>query len=220
MIKELAICSYVLIIHTPRLCGIPGFRNLEKEVESAGIRCRRVVGDDELDEWVEKGKRENERLRTKKTELLGVTDGLAEFEKTGFEGIEEGRTHVQILEGIGQGDLKAVLEQAMAALGKPRRNVAGETESEEDDQGDSQGREEGAEEVFVVSWEDGEDGAVLLNADVLGGGDQEGGQLNGDEKEAILRVVREFLEGRGDAANVEIVNLNDVEDQPQYHDEL
>ncbi|KAH6918672.1 hypothetical protein BKA70DRAFT_1247884 [Coprinopsis sp. MPI-PUGE-AT-0042] len=42
-VKETKTCSYVLVIHTPRLCGEPGFKSRRDAVEEAPIRCREVV---------------------------------------------------------------------------------------------------------------------------------------------------------------------------------
>ncbi|PPQ86866.1 hypothetical protein CVT25_012585 [Psilocybe cyanescens] len=42
-VKETKTCSYVLVIHTPRLCGEPGFRSRRDAVGEAEIRCREVV---------------------------------------------------------------------------------------------------------------------------------------------------------------------------------
>lgn len=42
-VKETKICSYVLVIHTPRLCGEPGFKSRPAAEEQAQIRCREIV---------------------------------------------------------------------------------------------------------------------------------------------------------------------------------
>jgi protein OS-9 len=42
-VKEAKTCSYVLVIHTPRLCGVPGFRSLLDSREEAIVRCRQIV---------------------------------------------------------------------------------------------------------------------------------------------------------------------------------
>jgi len=42
-VKEAKTCSYVLVIHTPRLCGEPGFKSSRDAGEEAQIRCREVV---------------------------------------------------------------------------------------------------------------------------------------------------------------------------------
>ncbi|KAJ2912307.1 hypothetical protein MD484_g8115, partial [Candolleomyces efflorescens] len=42
-VKEAKTCSYVLVIHTPRLCGEPGFKSKRDSGEETPIRCREVV---------------------------------------------------------------------------------------------------------------------------------------------------------------------------------
>ena len=42
-VKEAKTCSYVLVIHTPRLCGEPGFKSRRDAREEAVICCREVV---------------------------------------------------------------------------------------------------------------------------------------------------------------------------------
>jgi protein OS-9 len=42
-VKEAKTCAYVLVIHTPRLCGEPGFKSLHETSEESLIRCREIV---------------------------------------------------------------------------------------------------------------------------------------------------------------------------------
>ena len=42
-VKETKTCAYVLVIHTPRLCGEPGFKSRQDAEEQARIRCREIV---------------------------------------------------------------------------------------------------------------------------------------------------------------------------------
>lgn len=42
-VKEAKTCSYVLIVHTPRLCGEPGFMSSKDAGEQAAISCREIV---------------------------------------------------------------------------------------------------------------------------------------------------------------------------------
>lgn len=44
-VKEAKTCSYVLVIHTPRLCGEPGFRSRLESSDETQISCREVVSD-------------------------------------------------------------------------------------------------------------------------------------------------------------------------------
>ncbi|KAF7304786.1 PRKCSH domain-containing protein [Mycena kentingensis (nom. inval.)] len=41
-IKETKTCSYVLVVHTPRLCGVPGFKSSKDSTEQALISCREI----------------------------------------------------------------------------------------------------------------------------------------------------------------------------------
>lgn len=43
LVREAKTCSYVIVIHTPRLCGEPGFKSRLLAPEEAYIRCREVV---------------------------------------------------------------------------------------------------------------------------------------------------------------------------------
>jgi protein OS-9 len=45
-VKEAKTCSYVLVIHTPRLCAVPGFKSRLDSHEEALIRCREIVDDE------------------------------------------------------------------------------------------------------------------------------------------------------------------------------
>ena len=42
-VKETKTCHYVLVINTPRLCGVPGFKSRVDQRDEALIRCRQVV---------------------------------------------------------------------------------------------------------------------------------------------------------------------------------
>jgi hypothetical protein len=42
-VKETRTCSYVLVVHTPRLCSLPGFQAPADADKQAEIRCRQIV---------------------------------------------------------------------------------------------------------------------------------------------------------------------------------
>jgi protein OS-9 len=42
-VKEAKTCSYVLVIHTPRLCGEPGFKSRQEARQEAYIQCREII---------------------------------------------------------------------------------------------------------------------------------------------------------------------------------
>jgi protein OS-9 len=44
-VKETRTCEYVLVIHTPRLCGEPGFKSRLEQMPETAIRCREIVDD-------------------------------------------------------------------------------------------------------------------------------------------------------------------------------
>lgn len=44
-VKETSTCKYSLVIHTPRLCGEPGFKSRAEHTEAAPIRCRQIMDD-------------------------------------------------------------------------------------------------------------------------------------------------------------------------------
>jgi protein OS-9 len=50
-IKETRTCQYTLVIHTPRLCGEPGFRSPRDDLQDTPLRCRKIVNSlDEVDQ--------------------------------------------------------------------------------------------------------------------------------------------------------------------------
>ena len=42
-VKETRTCEYVLVVHTPRLCGEPGFKSRLEQMPETALRCREVV---------------------------------------------------------------------------------------------------------------------------------------------------------------------------------
>jgi protein OS-9 len=44
-VKEVRTCSYVLVIHTPRLCSVPGFRSRLDAHAHEQVRCREIVSE-------------------------------------------------------------------------------------------------------------------------------------------------------------------------------
>jgi protein OS-9 len=48
LVKELATCSYVLVIHSPHLCELPGFKPATATGAVERVKCRLVVGDDDV----------------------------------------------------------------------------------------------------------------------------------------------------------------------------
>ncbi|KAG8707247.1 Protein OS-9 [Ceratobasidium sp. 394] len=42
-VKEVSVCNYLIVIHTPRICSEPGFRSQRDSVKAAPVRCREIV---------------------------------------------------------------------------------------------------------------------------------------------------------------------------------
>lgn len=56
MVKEITTCQYVVVIHSPHLCSLPGFRPSSSDhIVPAPIRCRLVVSDGEMEDWIDAG---------------------------------------------------------------------------------------------------------------------------------------------------------------------
>ncbi len=60
LIKEVSTCSYLMIIYTPRLCDDVAFLP-PREERAAGITCREVVREEEVEEWERRKRGEAER---------------------------------------------------------------------------------------------------------------------------------------------------------------
>jgi protein OS-9 len=43
LVREAKTCSYVLVVHTPRLCGEPGFKSRLESRDESYIQCREIV---------------------------------------------------------------------------------------------------------------------------------------------------------------------------------
>ncbi len=160
MVKEMAICQYVLIIHSPHLCSLPGFKAENVDVEPAGIRCREVVRDDEWETWREGG-----------TETLRLP-----LARPGVEAapIEQAVGVPNLEDNV----LRDILRRVLETIGDKKQDI------------------EAKDDVVLLSWQEREDGTVLLDADLLVAGDEAEGKkkLGGQDKEMILKVVREYLD--------------------------
>ena len=165
MVKEMAICQYVMIIHSPHLCSLPGFKAENIEVEAAGIRCREIVSDEDWEKWRQGG-----------TESLPLRLPLP---KPSVEPVIIPTEQRALI--VQDNGLKGLLEKALEVFGQKAMDNGGK------------------DDVVLLSWEEGEDGAVLLDADLVISGDGESKEkLGQDEKELIMKVVREYLELKDD----------------------
>ncbi|WVN89339.1 uncharacterized protein L203_104562 [Cryptococcus depauperatus CBS 7841] len=198
MIKELAICQYVMIIHSPHLCGLPGFKSKDVEVGGAGIICRQVIEDDEWSKWEKRaeetsqgGEGEHKVLELPYSTRPGKTQPEFRF---GLAAAREGRTEEEkvaqkiedefsntVLSIDSNEDLKAMLRKALGLLSRDKS-----TEHAEDSDG----------EVVMIAWnEDDEGEAILLDTDVIlkEGNTKKIIELDNEQKKALERNLREHL---------------------------
>ncbi|KAF2231552.1 hypothetical protein EV356DRAFT_535386 [Viridothelium virens] len=63
LIKEIAICSYLMVVHTPRLCNDVAFLP-PQDTKANTIACKEILRHDEVDAWKERKTREAEGLLT------------------------------------------------------------------------------------------------------------------------------------------------------------
>ncbi|KAL7419350.1 Protein OS-9 [Cryptotrichosporon argae] len=207
MVKEVAICSYVVVIHSPHLCALPGFRKAHDDVVPAPIRCREVVSDDAYAAW--------ERGETDDGAVLELPAKKAD-RRDGSSGDARGHGHDVIVEGEDDADLKALLVQSLQTLldksfsarpkGRSEKLSRGATEGRETD-GDIEGRETDGdgdgdgdhEDVFILSLDGDEAEAILFDAETLLG------TAGDDRGKALLARINRLLglggseaEGEGD----------------------
>lgn len=65
LVREAKTCSYVVVIHTPRLCGEPGFKSRLEFRDEAYIRCREIVDSVDPSTQTETPLAESDRPRNK-----------------------------------------------------------------------------------------------------------------------------------------------------------
>jgi len=190
LIKETSICNYVMIIHSPHLCGLPGFRADHSDVEMAKVRCREVISDTDFEKWVSgeevvmpfltigKGLGEGEVVDGGEQPGLAEIphDGLGQGRLGGYteatgEGIGKGSFgDIQMQDGVSVTGLKDALSQLLEG---------GAAEGEEG-------------EVMLITLDEGDE-QVILQTDIIG---DAGGNGNGIDKETILKLVKEYLKKR------------------------
>ncbi|BEJ14716.1 hypothetical protein CspHIS471_0404830 [Cutaneotrichosporon sp. HIS471] len=152
MVNEVAICQYVMVIHSPHLCSLPGFRPATAaDITPAPVRCREIVPDDDFAEWFER--RDHPRIGQMMKEVAEVDARLASQE-------EDPELKIDGLKGvsISQEDLSAILKAAFGGIAKKREEVADaevEQEMEEEaDQAATGAKAKATSDLYVVNWED------------------------------------------------------------------
>jgi protein OS-9 len=181
LIKETSICNYVMIIHSPHLCGLPGFRADHSDVEMAKIRCREVISDSDFEKWVSgeevvmpfltigKGLGDVEVVDAGDKSGLGEGgEGRSEGMAAGANGDKGVYEEIQMEDGVSITGLKDALSQLLEG---------GAVEGEEG-------------EVMLITLDEGDE-QVILQTDIIGGEGEAG-----IDKETILKLVKEYLRKR------------------------
>ncbi|OWZ66435.1 hypothetical protein AYX14_05909 [Cryptococcus neoformans] len=223
MIKEVAICQYVIIIHSPHLCGLPGFKAHDAEVEAANVMCRQVVGNEEWAKWknevvdrtagadepqpqeIEEGKQSRRLEQSSFSKWPGKEQpqfrfGLAAARERPAEDEvsheQPGETGDQASESIPANIFFGLdMDEDMKSL--LRRAVgllAKEARSEKGDNGNEEETE--GDEVVLISWDEDENGRpVLLEADILLKDEDREVKLAMDagERDMLKKVLRDYM---------------------------
>ncbi|BEI83897.1 hypothetical protein CcaverHIS002_0405010 [Cutaneotrichosporon cavernicola] len=151
MVNEVAICQYVMVIHSPHLCSLPGFRPATAaDITPAPVRCREIVPDDDFAEWSER--RDHPRIGEVMKEVAEVDARLASQE-------EDPELKIDGLKGvsISKEDLSAILQAAFGGIAKKREEVADaevEQEMEEEaDQPATGAKDKATPDLYVVNMD-------------------------------------------------------------------
>ncbi|KII88615.1 hypothetical protein PLICRDRAFT_698972 [Plicaturopsis crispa FD-325 SS-3] len=123
-VKEAKTCSYVLVVHTPRLCAAPGFKSRLDAREEARIRCREIVPHAAVGGQGELPESDHPVRLPKKAVLPGKEGGLPakeasppteEKEGKGKEedGKKEGKDDTKKIKGTGADALRRALSALM-----------------------------------------------------------------------------------------------------------
>ena len=209
LIKETSICNYVMIIHSPHLCGLPGFRADHSDVEMAKVRCREVISDDDFERWVGGEEVVMPFLTIGKgidviegqTGTDGQSDGLGERRVEGNDELHkkaddwiDGNIELQMEDGVTITNLKDALSQLLS------ESAGGGGEGEEG-------------ELMLITLEEDGDEPIVLQADLIGGEGNERSE-GGVDKETVLKFVKEYLRKKDKPKR------NEDDDREEKRDEL
>jgi protein OS-9 len=178
LIKETSICNYVMIIHSPHLCGLPGFKADHSDVEIAKVRCREVISDADFDRWINGEAVDMPFLTIGRQGYLQEQEEQKEEESQPAVGElgqkQKGWETVQLEEGMTVDEMKDVLAQLLGSS-------AGGGGDED---------MEGEEELMLITLDDEGEEPVVLRADFLAGQREAQG---GMDRETIVKFVKEYL---------------------------
>ncbi|WVF69689.1 hypothetical protein IAT40_004468 [Kwoniella sp. CBS 6097] len=187
MIKELSICQYVVIIHSPYLCGLPGFKSRDLgAIESAGIQCRQVVEDDEFAEWEKEQEQKQSQLALDQAQSQAQSQAQAHAQSDQNAeqmGTAEADSASKNLAGLPFGKRPTGADNTLAAL------LGGSnTQRRHQQQQQQHFGIQGPEKMFGAESE-GDQRHSQLNGNLGGNGDQvdaDGGGLSFEDVEILF----------------------------------
>ncbi|EGG00093.1 uncharacterized protein MELLADRAFT_118146 [Melampsora larici-populina 98AG31] len=137
LLRETALCEYLLVIHTPRLCSEPLFldgggdrkASLGGSDDSGKIECRPILSDEDLEKWKTS---ETEKAKKKAAHDAALAQELEE------------KKHQKAID-------EAALHSAQAALLEPQQSTqpAEESSSSESDENKSQPDPTSSEQIVL-----------------------------------------------------------------------
>lgn len=151
-IREAKTCSYVMVIHTPRLCGEPGFKSPLESRDESYIRCREIVDSIDPSIQVEDPLKEFDRPRNKmppRNPLLSVPKPAEPKADSGKEGSYQDRlrkTLEAILSKRGDGEFPQVIVEEIHLGGDGDNDVVFQFDVDDASFGDDVGGAEGGAE--------------------------------------------------------------------------
>lgn len=188
MVKEVRTCQYVMVIHSPHLCSLPGFRPFTaNDVAPAPIRCREVVSDKDFEEWF----RTKDQEKPRETGFLQLPAWSEEPEEKKAEKEKEAHGLGEVLEGIGKGvdaatmrDIEQLVKNAFGEGAVIEGLNFGEAEEEEEGAaGDAP-----ADPLYVIKWKADAEGNVEPEAvDSLP-------PSSGEERRAFLERLQAIIQ--------------------------
>lgn len=188
MVKEIDICKYVMVIHSPHLCSLPGFRpQTADDIVPAPIRCREVVDDDEFTRWETEPhvfEDEEARLRLPDRPAEVNAEALAQQAQSQAQAESAGRK-LNLANGVvGMESLGLDLQRKLEEIIKNSYS-GGDVKDDEAHYGDA--GDDG--HVDQVSFDDVADMVVLTFAE------DEAGEMQPVEVDSVLHVSGEERRG-------------------------
>ena len=208
LVKEMAICSYVVIIHSPHLCSLPGFRAPQIDVEPAGIMCRQVVSDEDFELWEEEYKdapnRQREMLRLP-WDHQPVQDAPQGKETENWG--EATTVDLRDILGDVDGGLASLDNEAVFRIFEQALGLSGEKHGK---QAELESSPEEEDVVFMAVMQD-EDGNLVVDTDIGGQGVKP--KFHKKESEYLLGIVKQYIEQKREKEEDEEDELQSIRDE-------